>query len=113
MRWVRFTEVQLMQGENKKLLVREVSRLIAAGRVDSVSPGGVPGETVGPDGSTIMVPASYIHMAGDHILVTTTMEETLWKLTWESIDIEGELTVTETIKAPDDTQDENSLLEGV
>lgn len=107
MRWVKFTEIQMREAEPGKLAIRPVPRMINVELVGTVAPAMVPSEIVGPDNSPTAKPASVITVQGEQILVESTLSETLYKLTWEGISVEGpegleenEFQVTETIKRP-------------
>jgi len=89
MRWVLFTEVQIHQTKEEQMQVIEIPRYVNADRVDGVTPGVVPSEVAGPMGEAVAKPAAYIHTGIEHILVKCTINEALYMLTWEGIDVEG------------------------
>lgn len=114
MRWVLFTEVQMHQTEKGQIQIIPAPRYINADKVNGVSPGVVPSEVAGPTGEAVAKPAAYIHTGVEHILVKSTLNETLYKLTWEGVVVEGPediasngIVVTATIKRPTD-EDEST-----
>jgi len=124
MRFVRFTEVQ-MREINSKLEVRKMPRYIVAETVTSVIPAAMPSEITGPQGQPVMAPATYICVAGERILVDVSMNEAIYKLTWERVDVESpdektihhgeyimdDYIITEKISKPISNDEESSIIE--
>jgi len=108
MRWIKFVETQISPSEEEgKIRITEIPRYINAETVDSLAPGMVPSDIARPGGEPVAKPATYICTGGEHILVGLTINEVLYKLTWEGIKIEGpedveenEYRVTEVVKRP-------------
>ena len=108
MRWVKVTEVLISDAGEGKLRVAKGPRILQVeGLTCSVLPGIVPSEISGPGGSPVGIPGAFLVMPGEQILVEHTVQELLYKLTWEGMKIEGpegvgedEFIVTETVKRP-------------
>lgn len=89
MRFVDFIEVQMRPIEAEgKVQVVEMPRIIEANHVTGFAPGAIPSGLSGPGGQMIMKPAAYICLAGERVLVTCSVEEAMYKIRWENVEVE-------------------------
>jgi len=87
MRFVKFTEVSIRPIDKNKAGVIHLPRIVVAEHVTSVGPGAIPSEISGGDGQPMRKEAATLTLPGEQIVVTCTVEQALWKLKTEDMEV--------------------------